>query len=61
MRELFDLHKDESEGRSGTDAYLSLSGRVIPFELKTTSKGSVFLQLFSRMAEDYQKPYPNTT
>jgi hypothetical protein len=41
MRELFRLYKDESEGRSGIDAYLDLDGHVLPFELKTTSKGSV--------------------
>jgi hypothetical protein len=41
MRELFGLYKDESEGRSGVDAYLDIDGRIIPFELKTTSKGSV--------------------
>jgi hypothetical protein len=41
MRELFGLYKDESEGRSGVDAYLDIDGKIIPFELKTTSKGSV--------------------
>ncbi len=41
MRELFGLYKDENEGRSGIDAYLDLDGRMIPFELKTTSNGSV--------------------
>lgn len=41
MRDLFGLYKDEAEGRSGTDAYLNLDGKIIPFELKTTSKGSV--------------------
>ncbi len=41
MRELFDLYKDENEGRSGIDAFLDLEGRIIPFELKTTSQGSV--------------------
>jgi hypothetical protein len=41
MRELFKLYKDESEGRSGIDAYLDLDGHTLPFELKTTSKGSV--------------------
>ncbi len=41
MIQLFDLHKDESEGRSGIDAFLYLDGQEIPFELKTTSKGSV--------------------
>lgn len=41
MRYLFELQKDEAEGRSGIDAFLRLGGRQIPFELKTTSKGSV--------------------
>lgn len=41
MRELFELRKDETEGRSGIDAFLDADGASIPFELKTTSKGSV--------------------
>lgn len=41
MIALFGLYKDESEGRSGIDAYLKLDGSTIPFELKTTSNGSV--------------------
>lgn len=41
MITLFDLYKDETEGRSGTDAFLEIDGITIPFELKTTSKGSV--------------------
>ena len=41
MIALFDLYKDETEGRSGTDAFLEMDGIIIPFELKTTSKGSV--------------------
>ena len=41
MRELFGLIKDEGEGRSGIDAYLNLDDQMIPFELKTTSTGSV--------------------
>lgn len=43
MIELFDLIKDEKEGRSGIDAFLELDGTRISFELKTTSdeKGSV--------------------
>ena len=41
MRELFNLYKDENEGRSGIDAYLDIDGHRIPFELKTTSNGSV--------------------
>ncbi len=41
MCQLFNLYKNEDEGRSGTDAFLDLHGRTISFELKTTSKGSV--------------------
>jgi len=41
MIELFKLVKDTSEGRYGVDAFLELEGNNIPFELKTTSKGSV--------------------
>jgi hypothetical protein len=41
MRELFGLYKNEDEGRSGIDAFLDLNGQTIPFELKTTSNGSV--------------------
>lgn len=41
MCDLFELRKDETEGRSGIDAFLDLEGKAIPFELKTTSKGSV--------------------
>ncbi|NET58418.1 MAG: hypothetical protein F6K47_20365, partial [Symploca sp. SIO2E6] len=41
MISLFELYKDETEGRSGIDAFLKLDGKTIPFELKTTSKGSV--------------------
>lgn len=41
MIRLFNLHKDQSEGRTGTDAYLYLDSKKVPFELKTTSKGSV--------------------
>ncbi len=41
MIELFKLVKDTYEGRSGVDAFLELEGNNIPFELKTTSKGSV--------------------
>ncbi|MCX7237291.1 hypothetical protein [Polynucleobacter sp.] len=37
MRALFGMRKDESEGRSGIDAYLDINGVSIPFELKTTS------------------------
>jgi len=41
MIALFGLYKDESEGRSGIDAFLKIDGKTIPFELKTTSQGSV--------------------
>lgn len=41
MIKLFGLVKDTSEGRSGIDAFLELEGNIIPFELKTTSIGSV--------------------
>jgi hypothetical protein len=43
MRQLFKLAKETNEGRSGTDGYLEIKGKLIPFELKTTSdkKGSV--------------------
>ncbi|OQY49629.1 MAG: hypothetical protein DRQ99_04685 [Candidatus Parabeggiatoa sp. nov. 3] len=41
MIELFELVRDTSEGRSGVDAFLELGENKIPFELKTTSKGSV--------------------
>ncbi len=41
MIQLFNLYKDEEEGRSGVDAYLDLDGEKVSFELKTTSKGSV--------------------
>ncbi|MEL6441655.1 MAG: hypothetical protein AAFQ80_20675 [Cyanobacteria bacterium J06621_8] len=40
MIELFELIKDENEGRSGIDAFLDLDGINIPFELKTTSSKS---------------------
>ena len=41
MIDLFQLVKDESEGRSGIDAYLKFKGKMIPFELKTTSNSSI--------------------
>lgn len=41
MRTLFGLYKDENEGRDGVDAHLDIDGMSLPFELKTTSKGSV--------------------
>jgi len=41
MRILFNLYKSEDEGRSGIDAFLRIDTQEIPFELKTTSNGSV--------------------
>lgn len=41
MIELFDLVKDQTEGRSGVDAFLEIDGKTLAFELKTTSRGSV--------------------
>jgi len=41
MRELFKLYKDANEGRGGVDAHLDFEGEKLPFELKTTSNGSV--------------------
>lgn len=41
MIKLFNLVKASSEGRSGIDAFLEMSGFSIPFELKTSSNGSV--------------------
>ena len=41
MRVLFELYKDDNEGRDGVDAHMEIDGMVVPFELKTTSKGSV--------------------
>lgn len=41
MRNKFDLYKNIDQGRSGIDAFLKLDGKIIPFELKTTSTGSV--------------------
>ncbi len=41
MIDLFGLYKNEDEGRSGIDAFLDLNGQAMPFELKTTSQGSV--------------------
>lgn len=41
MIDLFSLYKNDDEGRSGIDAFLNHNGQAIPFELKTTSQGSV--------------------
>ena len=38
---LFGLIKPDGEGRSGIDAILRLENQDIPFELKTTTNGSV--------------------
>jgi hypothetical protein len=38
---LFNLHRPENSGRSGTDAILKLDGNEIHFELKSTTRGSV--------------------
>ena len=38
---LFELIKDEDQGRSGVDAYLAHGEALIPFELKSTSKKAV--------------------
>ena len=37
----FGLLKPADEGRSGIDAVLRFNGRLIPFELKSTTNGSV--------------------
>ena len=39
--ELFDLSQPPDRGRAGVDAYLTLDGKSLPFELKTTANGSV--------------------
>ena len=41
MREVFELYKDDNDGRSDIDAFLDIDGKRIPFELKTTSIGFV--------------------
>lgn len=41
MRKLFQLAKDDAEGRSGTDATLVIDGHTIPFELKSSTEDSV--------------------
>ncbi len=38
---LFALDKDDAENRQGIDAFLSLDGQQIPFELKSSSKDNV--------------------
>ncbi|MBF0143562.1 MAG: hypothetical protein HQL59_08935 [Magnetococcales bacterium] len=38
---LFGLVRDDDAGRSGTDAYLDINGMLVPFELKSASRGSV--------------------
>lgn len=39
--QLFDLERPQGSGRSGTDAVLVFKDRLIPFELKSTTRGSV--------------------
>lgn len=41
LRELFGLYKAADQGRSGVDAYMQLDGIQVPFELKSTTRGSV--------------------
>lgn len=41
LRELFGLSIPENHTRGGTDAVLRMDGKEIPFELKSTSRGSV--------------------
>lgn len=41
LRELFELTRDEDEGRSGVDAYLRIGDIPIPFELKSTTSSGV--------------------
>jgi len=41
LRELFELVRDEEEGRSGIDAYLAVGNVRIPFELKSTTASGV--------------------
>ncbi len=38
---LFELERPQDSGRSGTDAVLALKDHLIPFELKSTTRGSV--------------------
>jgi len=40
LRKLFGL-RTSGEGRGGTDAVLDIDGRQVPFELKSTTRGSV--------------------
>ncbi len=57
MIKLFDLHKNEEEGRSGIDAFLDFKDQLIPFELKTTSQGSV--TTVRDFGEDHIKKWEN--
>ncbi|MGC4152416.1 MAG: hypothetical protein QM628_04975 [Propionicimonas sp.] len=41
MVQLFNLSVPEGRGRGDIDAYLNIDGRVVPFELKSTTSGSV--------------------
>jgi len=39
--QLFELTQDENRARSDIDAFLTIDGLILPFELKTTSTGNV--------------------
>lgn len=39
--DLFELDQPPGRARSDVDAYLSIDGKMLPFELKSTSRGSV--------------------
>lgn len=57
MRILFGLYKDESEGRSGIDAYLELDDQLFPFELKTTSDRSKSVTTVRDFGPDHIKKW----
>ncbi len=59
MIELFDLIKDENEGRSGIDAFLELDGTNIPFELKTTSSKSGSMTTVRDFGSDHIQKWQN--
>ncbi len=59
MIELFDLIKDENEGRSGIDAFLELDGTNIPFELKTTSSKNGSVTTVRDFGYDHIKKWQN--
>ena len=60
MIELFDLVKDENEGRSGIDAFLELDGTNIPFELKTTSSKNGSVTTVRDFGYDHIQKWQNT-